>query len=293
VLTIGGTKRETQKGDNMNYGQVVVGVVGIAAVVAICGCVHKAVETGDSAGGDMHSSYQSCKCEHVHMRSVLGLTDEVLADTNRFPLGTMRHSHYAKLDRPILGCTDANFYLDELVRPRRYDTRKTPHRLRSVELKRVLPDDATADTLRREGKNVIGEIARWLDVEPPDIELVDVNKWRKEFERIQLTHVHTMVCFDLAKEQKITVRLVEGGYVVRDGIAMLASPSRIEVAFTYSHKLFNAGFAWLKQESTNDTIKVEKELDIGDDCADKLAKAIRRDIAEQAARRKKQSKPQP
>ena len=285
----------SKKGDNMNYRQVVVGVVGITAAVVICGCVHKAVVAGGSATNEegMRNGYQNCKCEYIHMRSMLGITDEVLSDTNRFPLGTMRHSHYVKLDNPLLGFKDVNFYLDELVRSQSPDTRKTPHRLRSVELKRVLPDDATADTLLREANDVIGEIAGWLDVEPPDIELVDVNEWRMKFGKLQLTHVQTVICFDLADKQKITVRLVEGGYVVRDGIAMLASPSRIEVAFTYSQELFDVGFAWLKQESTNDTVKVEKELDIGYDCADKLAKAIRRDIVEQAVRRKKQPKLQP
>jgi len=276
----------------VNYRQVVVGVVGIAVAVAICGCVHKAVVTGDSAADDMRSSYRNCKCEHVHMRSVLGISDEVLADTNRFPIGTMCYSHHVKLANPLLGCTDAYFYLDELVRPQSPNARKTPHRLRRVDLKRCLPDDATADTLLREAKSVIGEIAGWLGVEPPDIELVDVNEWRRKFGKFTISHVHTVLCFDLAKEQKIIVRLVEGGYVVRDGMAMLATPARIEVAFTYNYELFNVGFARRKQESTNDTVKVEKELDIGDDCADKLAKAIRRDIAEQAARRKKQSKPQ-
>ena len=263
----------------------------LVAVVAMCGCVHRVATTGDCEEGTC--GYQHCRCEHAHMRSVLGISDEVLADTNRFQFGAMRCGIDVKLDRPILGCKVARFYLDEMDQSKRLDARKMLHRLRSVELESVLPDDATSDTLLREAKGVVGEIAGWLDVEPPDIELVNVSEWRKEFGRLPVCRPHSNICFDLADKQKITVRIVEGGYVVRDGRALLASPSRIEVDFAYNNELFNLGIACCMQESTNQTVKVEKELDIGDDCADKLAKAIRRESDKQAARRKKRNKPQP
>ena len=277
----------------MSYAKIILGIIGIAAG-AISGCVHIAVETGDSATGERGSSYQHCKCEHAHIRSVLGITDEVLADTNRFLLGEMRYGHPVKLDKPLLGCTEARLYLDEMGLLRRTDARKSPHRLRSVKLRRILPDDATSDTLIREAKGVIGEIAGWLDVESPDIELVDVGEWRNKFGRFSVIgRVQTNICFDLADEQKITVQLVEGSYVIRDGKAMRASPSQIEVDVTYNRELRNTGISPRRQESTNETVKVEKELDIGEDCADKLAKAIRREIDERAARRKKPIQPQP
>jgi len=218
----------------------------------------------------------------------------VLADTNRFLLGAIRYGHPVKLDKPLWGCTEARLYLDEMGLLRRTDARKSPHRLRSVKLRRILPDDATSDTLIREAKGVIGEIAGLLDVESPDIELVDVGEWRNKFGRFSVIgRVQTNICFDLADEQKITVQLVEGGYVIRDGKAMLASPSQIEVDVTYNRELHNTGISPRRQESTNETVKVEKELDIGEDCADKLAKAIRREIDERAARRKKPTEQQP
>jgi len=287
--------KETQlkKGKTMNYTKTILGIIGIAAG-AICGCVHRTVEVGDSAMSEGGSIYQHCKCEHVHIRSVLGIMDEVLADTNRFPLGAMRYGVDVKLDKPILGCTDARFDFDEMDQSRRSDVQKMPHRLRNVELKRVLPDDATADTLLREAKSVIDEIAGWLDVEPPEIELVDVGEWRNEFGSfLVIDRVRTNICFDLADEQKIIVHLLEGGYVIRDGRAILVNPPQIEVNIAYNYELFNVGVACCRQESTNDTVKVEKELDIGDDCADKLAKANRREIDEHAARRKKSTKPKP
>ena len=105
--------------------------------------------------------------------------------------------------------------------------------------------------------------------------------------------MHTSICFDLAAGQKITVQLLEGGYVIRDGRAILVKPPQIEVNIAYNYELFNVGVACCRQESTNDTVKVEKELDIGDDCADKLAKANRREIDKNAARCKKSTKPKP
>ena len=229
-------------------------------------------------------------CQHVHMRSVFGVSDEVLADTNRFPLGRMRYGHSVKLSKSFWGCSEATFYLDEMEAPREPGVQKLPHRLRSVRLMRVLPDDATANTLLREAKGVIGEIAEWLGVEPPpDIELVDISKWKKSYGRFPLCgRVMSSSRFRLVDEQEISVKLMEGSYVVRDEKPILVSPPMIETDITYNKKLLNLPCCgWT---ATNDVVKVEKELDIGEDCADKLARAIRREIDERAARKKRREK---
>ena len=243
------------------------------AAIAICGCVQTAVNDNQKAG-EGGNAYQRHKCGHIHVKSVLGLTDEVLADTNRFLLGAMLYGHQIKLDKPLLGCTEARVYLDRMELPRLSAVRTKPHQLRSVELKRVLSEQATSDTLIREAKGTISEIAEWLDVEPPDVELADVGEWRKSQGRFMMGSARTSVCFDLADGQDIVVRLIEANYVVRDGVPLLVSPAAVEVDITYNNKLCCVDGVCDRRKETN-PVKVEKELDIGDDCSDKLAKAIR------------------
>ena len=87
--------------------------------------------------------------------------------------------------------------------------------------------------------------------------------------------LRTSVCFDLADGQEIAVRLLEAVYVIRDGTPLLVNPAAIEVDITYNHKLIYIeieGARYRCKES--DKVTVEKNIDIGDDCADKLAKAI-------------------
>lgn len=248
----------------------------VVTAVATCGCVHNnAVQDvrDDEAGGSLIRHYA---CEHVRLRSVLGLADEALADTNRFPVGSASNSHRITLDKPFLGCREATVYLDEMVL-RSTASSADPYRLRSVELKRVLPEQATSAELVREGKKVVGEIAELLDVEPPDVELVDIGAWRRFTDRMTVTRgVETTVFFDLADGQHIAVRLIEAVYAIRDGVPMLVKRPWIEVDIAFNDELHGIECTRRLRDKGCDNVKVEKELDIGDDCSDKLAQEMKK-----------------
>ena len=249
------------------------------AAVAICGCVHNnAVEDVWDAGPGGRL-FQHHACEHVRLKSVLGLSDAVLADTNRFLAGSARYSHRITLDKPFLGCREATVYFDEMMALRSTAGSANPHRLRSVELKHALPEQITSAGLLREGNKVVGEIAELLDVEPPDVELSDIGAWRRFTDRMEVIRgVETTVFFDLADGQNIAVRLIEPLYAIRDGVPMLVKQPCIEVDIAFNDKLCGSECMRHLRGKECDSVKVEKELDIGDDCSDKLERELKNGV---------------
>lgn len=273
----------SKKGDNMNYKQVVVGVVGITAAVVICGCVHKAVvvEDDDSFPGSM-----TLEAKHAHLESILGINDVVLADTNRFVLGEGSYRHEFKLGKPFGGFVEACVYLDKMedFHSRRSDGK--PHRLRSVNLRRRLPDGLTDKEAVFEWQAACDFVADMLDVESPEVELVDVEEWRTKAKAfMEIGEVRSSVTFCLADDQDIDVRLTETIYVMRDGRAIQVRPGYIEIALMYNRSLCIGGGG---RQTARDEEKVEKEIAFGPDCSDKLAETFKVGIARRAkhARRK-------
>ena len=279
-------------------------VVAAAAAVVIYGRAHKAPTAANSSSNSMAVSCgrvddQHLKCEHAHIRSLLGLKEEFLADKSRFP---PRMGHLAHLDKPLFGCTEASIGLDAMV-PEPSNEGSDSRRLRSVELKRVFPEETTFDTFLCEAKSVINEIAELLGVGTPSLELADVAAWRKRYGHHMMGGIKTSIYFDLADGQEIAVRLLEACYVIRDGEPLLVSPYGVNVDIIYNRKLHNIGAGFDLQEETSggtnvkDNVKIEKELDIGTGCADKWMSSVRTGVSIEsllkAARRRGPAKPQP
>lgn len=252
----------------------------LVAVALLSGCVqqncnsHATAESAAAPKGG--TDYQYCNCEHVRLTSLLGLSDDVLSDTNRFPLGIMRHGHYVTLAKPFLGFKKARVYLDEMRPSSRSGDRTKPHRLRSVELERSLPDDAGSESLLREVRGIIDEISKWLCVESPQVKFVDVDSWKGNSLVISRAYAgNTCICFRLADGQDIRVRTSKSLYVVRDGAPLLVSPASIVIDFTYNPELRFSSLAKVMRRQGGQPVEVTHAIDVGPDCADKLAQSIR------------------
>lgn len=259
-------------------------IVGCAAV-AMAGCVtRRAAVVVEERDGRLPGC-TSLEAKHAHLKSVLGIDDAVLADTNRFVLGEGNYCHEFKFDKPFGGFDEVRVFLDKMEDMHLRKPDGKPHRLRSVTVRRWLPDDATDKDAVSEWQGACDFVADMLDVESPNLELVDVEKWRKEAEAfLRIGLVRSCVTFCLADNQHIDVRLTEPIYIVRNGKAILVLPGCVEIDLMYNRSLCIGGGGRLK---SGDEEKVEKEIAFGPDCSDKLAEVLKAGVERRAKRAKR------
>ncbi len=265
--------------------QIMAAVLGIV----MAGCVTRQTVMDVAEEDDICGmvNYMRLEAKHVHLRSILGIDDSVLADTNRFVLGSGSYSHEFTIDKPFGGFSKVRVYLDVMVAdPLGSDAGGKPHRLRSVDLKRWLPNATTEEELLAEWQASCDLVANILDLEPPKVRLVDVGKLRRcRTGRIETTlhGVQSSMTFRLAGNQYITVRLTEPTYAMRDGKAVMVVPGSVSIDLMYNLSLCGR-FA---REASGQEEKIEKEVDFGPDCRDKLAAALKDDIERRARRVKR------
>ena len=261
-------------------------IIVACAAMALAGCAtRKTAVVEERTGPFLRPGITHLKATHAHLRSILGVDDLVLADTNKFVLGDCNYSQEFKLDKPFDGFAKARIYLDRMGYPGLHTTDGKPHRLRSVELRRQLPDDATDKDLIAELQDTCDLVAEMLDVEPPKVRLVDVEKWRKAPEIVRRDGpICTCVTFDLADNQDIEIQLTEPVYAMRDGKMGVACPGYVEIDLTYNRNLCLGGVG---RRKAGDEDKAEIEIDFGPDCRDKLAKALKDGIEQRTKRAKR------
>lgn len=269
------------KGEQTNMKKLMV-IIGCVAV-AVAGCVTRkaAVEEGRDDG---FPGVASLEARHAHLKSILGIDDAVLADTNRFVQGEGYYGQGFKLDKPFGGFVEARVYLDKMEDMRSRKSDGKPHRLRSVNLRRRLPDGLTDKEAVFEWQAACDFVADMLDVESPKVELVDVEKWRKALEALGIGQVRSCVRFYLADNQDVGVQLIEPIYVVRNGKAILSHPGYVEIDLMYNCSLCIGGAGRLEAGGEE---RVEKEIAFGPDCSDKLAEMLKAGIEGRMKRAKR------
>ena len=93
--------------------KVMMAMIGLAAMA---GCAtRQAVELEER--DDRLLGMMRLEAKHARLKSVLGIDDAVLSDTNRFVLGSVDYSQEFKLDKPFGGFVDARIYLDDMDEP--------------------------------------------------------------------------------------------------------------------------------------------------------------------------------
>lgn len=257
---------------------LIFGIIGIA----VAGCTTRQAVVMENCEEAMAGSAH-LEAKHIHLKSLLGIDDAVLADTNRFVLEASNYSQDFKFDEPFGGFVEARVYLDEMTPSCRDVSDGKPHRLRSVELKRELPNATTEEELVAEWQVSCDFIAGFLEVEPPQVCLVDVSKWRRGLGKFTMGGVHSCVVFDLADGQYIDVRLTEPSYAMRRGKIVVVSPGYVKISLIFNRGLCLGGIRQIENEDE----KIESELDFGPDCSEKLAASLRGGIVRRAKRVKR------
>ena len=256
------------------------------AAVALTGCASRRVADVEAGDIPCMPGVMSLDARHAHLKSILGIDDAALPDTNRFVLGVGDYSQVFRLDKPFGGFAEARVYLDRMEDSRLCTVDGKPHRLRSVELKRLLPDDATDKEAVSEWQSACDLVADMLEVESPKVRIVDIEKWRKAPECLHgLGQIRSRVTFDLSDNQDISVSLTEPAYVMRNGRAVVICPGYVEIDLMYNRSLCLGGIGRLKTGDEDE--KVELEIDFGPDCRDRLAEALKVGIERRAKRAKR------
>ena len=222
--------------------------------------------------------------KHVCLRSVLGINEELLADTNRFAIVEGRTGRQTlQLDTPFGGFSEAIVYIDGaltglLSRRRTGTTGCKLHRLHSVALRRWLPDTATDKDFLSEWQASCDFVASILGVGVPKVQLADVKEWRNRRHGLFEFRRSSRVTFNVANDQKVVVCLEEPVFAIRDGKFIVVRPGLIFINIDFNHnRLLCDAPQNGKGEDEGQKVEpsVKKEIDFGPDCADKLAKAIR------------------
>jgi hypothetical protein len=123
-------------------------------------------------------------CRHIKLKSIAGIDDEVLKNTDRFPLAVPDWRYEFKLKKPFLGCTAVQVCLNEMrmqldKKGNVKDSRKHPHQLRDVKFTKTLISTASAEDLLEETQKICDEIADLLKVEAREIKLFDAEEYDK------------------------------------------------------------------------------------------------------------------
>lgn len=256
--------------------------IAMAAMAAFAGCA-SVIDSSENGDDFRRSGFERTEvdCRHIRLKSVMGIDDAVLKNTNRFPLAATDYSYKFKLEKPFCGCTEAEVSLNKisLFYSSGKSSRKDPHQLRELMLKKILPSDATAEDLAKEYRIICDTLADMLGMESPETELVDDGHVERE-------HGRSSVRFQLGNGQSIIVTASDPIYVKRKGKPVLMTRAGIEIDITFNDELGFCSFRVKENENT----AVERELDFGFDCAEALSMAMKSSIENKNKRQCRVSK---
>ena len=77
-------------------------VIAGCAAVALTGCASRRVADVEEGDIPCMPGVMSLEARHAHLKSILGIDDAALTDTNRFVLGVGDYSQVFRLDKPVM-----------------------------------------------------------------------------------------------------------------------------------------------------------------------------------------------
>ena len=252
----------------------------MAAMAAFAGCA-SVIDSSENGDDFRRTGYERTEvdCRHIRLKSVMGIDDAVLKNTNRFPLAATKHRYIFNLDNPIYGFAEVCVFLNG--RDLESVPCNMPHRLRSVIfMKEIAPDL----NLEKEYKALCGAIADFLKVKMSEVRLAEGDNSIKRGYSENLCR--SSVVFMLGNNQFISVAAYNPRYVFRDGQPVLSTNAKVEIGVTYNLKL-----SWDKIDKFKcEKVEVAREVDFGFDCSEALSKAMKSSIKKTVRRKDEKGK---
>ena len=243
----------------------VLGVMAVTAMLsALAGCVRwsDAPSVEDCKSGERHARYDH---REIRLKSIFGLGESMLADTNRFPMASGENYFSLELENPIQGFDEACYS---------FSHKNGKPVFGYMTLKRLLDPDATDADLGREYRRITQWVADELGIEVESRGLDSVSACRmNQHGGCRVSWPYTYMTIELAEGYEVKVRAREASYVKRDGDYILATQASVEF------EILNDGDFQLalrrRRDRHEETEKKIREVAFGPNLTKALSNAMR------------------
>ena len=256
----------------MNYKQLKFGLLYAAVVGCTVGMPIKAVANDGISIREDRLEYPEIK-----LTKIFGVSDEVLADTNRFPVSS---SCWYDIDLPedMGGFKTVKFSLTD---------DKGKFGIYNATMTKVLPAEADDCKLLEEFKSAVDMVGKLLGVELKCPGLIDVEKWKCHWGMdVDMLRLYSDLRVKLADGYEIRVFAKDAAYVRRNGEWHLVSNASVEV------DVENGGYKLLrvqelerrlgkledrlhKRSSESRQIDTVREVEFGVDLSQQLSEIVK------------------
>ena len=195
----------------------------------------------------------------ICFRSLLGINDEVLADSDRFPCA-QDWVPPIELGERFGGFTNATMTVTK-------DRNTGKLALSDVKFIKVLGPEADDKALLKEYEHAVDLVSKLLGVSVTCSGLVDPATYLRRRYAID-RRIKSRTLLNLAKGQRVEIEATEASYVIRAGQPIQTTAPIVEIKFAYS------GQFGVRRSSGQDSEFV-KELTLGMDCSDLLGMKMR------------------
>ena len=247
----------------MNCKRLVVGFLGVVAVGCASNSAIKIIE-------DKAVSMQQGRIAHpeIKLKTIFGINEEMLADTNRFPVSS---GHWYDFDLPedMGGFKTVKFSLKD-------DNGKFG--IFNVEMVKKLPPDSDDSDLLKAFKSAVDMVGRivGIDIECPV--LVDVDEWKRHWGRhsdsTSFMRMDSDVRIELADGYSINIEAKDATYVKRKGELKLVANAVVEVEVRNNKD----GLRRLRRrglDKKKKPVAIAREVEFGADLSQELSEATK------------------
>lgn len=254
----------------MNYRKVILGIVCAAAAVYAGGAEIKIVEHPDiSLKGDDEVEHRE-----IRLKSIFGINEEMLADTNRFPVSSARW-HEVDLPEAVGGFKTAKFSLTD---------NGGKFGIFTVEMHNVLSAEADDNDLRREFKSAVDMVGKLLGVELKCPELRDIDEWRGHWRRIACDPGLPLLLgsdlhVEVADGYSVNIEAKDATYAKRNGKLQIVKNATVEVEVRSNGANPVPGRMFISGKKKK-PVAIAREIVFGADLSGPLSEAVK-DAAEE------------
>ena len=260
----------------MNCKRVIVGILGIVAIGCASNPAIKIVE-------DETVSMRQGRLAHpeIKLKTIFGINEEMLADTNRFPVSS---DHWYDFDLPedMGGFKTVKFsLLDE----------KGKFGIFNVEMVKKLHSDSDDSDLLKEFKSAVDMVGRVVGVDIECPVLVEVDEWKRHWGRhsvgFDFLRLESTVQIELADGYSIKIEAKDATYVKRKGEHQLVANAAVVVAVRNNKD----GLRRLRMRRLGikeKPVAVAREIEFGADLSQWLSEAVKKEAEKRNASEREQ-----
>ena len=264
----------------MNYKKLRFGLLGAVIVGSAVGLPIMAIADDGISIREDQLEYPEIK-----LTKIFGVNDEVLADTNRFPVSSSR---WYDLDLPedMGGFKTVKFSLTD---------DKGKFGIYNATMTKVLSPEADDGKLLEEFRSAVDIVGKRLGVELKCPGLVDVDQWKRDWgTRDNMLRMYSDLRVKLADGCEISISAEDATYVRRKGEWLLVANAAVKVEVENANgrlqeiesRLANLEDRLHKRSSESRQIDTVREVEFGVDLSQQLSEVVKEEAEDRNAKGK-------